>query len=172
MAFPTFPKSKNKNKLPVATPLDLSLKTREQKLELDELKSQKESALRDAEAVVKAVDELLEKRTGLEGTINSLETDIEKIVEFSKSVVESCIEEIKTADGLLQEFKTAIEESDKKLEQQYLHLTRVKEESATAHAQIMKENKILFQNKRDLDVYRGRLQAYIDKVDAPIKLLL
>lgn len=129
------------------------------KLELNTLQNQKNLSQLEAQEALVVLESI---NQSIESLNTQLLVDIDAVEEFigfTKEVLNTGSQHIKATEDIISQYMVVIAALDSKIKDSTSELQKVQEERAKVLENIQAEEKRLSSRKRDLDIYKERLQA-------------
>ena len=138
------------------------------------LKVEHEMAQRDHDAVLRETEHLREEQIRISGLMTDDREHTFMVIREAEMVVSEARELILTASSIGDASVAFVKALTAEMEQLTTSLKAAKIEKETIHDQIVQEQKKIAQHKRDIDIYRKRVEDLIEKAGLhdKIKIIL
>ncbi|SRR5581483_530457 len=139
---------------------------------LTDLKARREAEEKVFTQVSEDLAHKREEMTSIDLELRSLELNLFSFAEYCQGLVNECFQTLQDAEDTVQKFLGAVKALDQRILDQQEILARTKQDEQDAHTRIVAEQEVISRQRADLDIYKARLQKYIDESGADIKLIL
>jgi chromosome segregation ATPase len=142
----------------------LYTKKRELETEIASLASQKEIAQKGSREAQEAVTEINTRIGRLQAEIEQLEKQAEKAVTDAQEVVSGAIEAVRGATGAVEAAVAILKDLETRADAATARAEEARKVQEGRIVEIARENGVLDVRKRDLDIYKVRLQRKYDEL--------
>lgn len=129
------------------------------KLELNTLQNQKNLSQLEAQEARVVLGSINQSIESLNAQLLVDIDAVEEFIGFTKEVLNTGSQHIKATEDIISQYMVVIAALDSKIKDSTSQLQKVQEERAKVLENIQAEEKRLSSRKRDLDIYKERLQA-------------